>query len=259
MATVLAETEAPTLAQDVVRSLLENFDCQPVLFVGAGLARRYIQAPDWEGALRHVLSTLPNNGVTYEYLAQKFSGDKVLIGTAVSELIFEFAWGSGKDQFPEELRLSKDKSVFLKHVLAEHLKSLTPDTITGSGDEHAAEIAALGAIRPHALITTNYDSMLEKLFEGYESIIGKSVLRYNLNAYGEVYHIHGSVDLPETMVVTKDDYDAWSEESKYFAAKLLTYFAEHPVFIFGYGLGDPNVQTVLQDIGKICGRRCRTY
>ena len=93
--------------------------------------------------------------------------------------------------------------------------------------------------------------MLEGMFEGYESIIGKSVLRYNLNAYGEVYHIHGSVKSPDTMVLTKEDYDTWAEESKYFAAKLLTYFAEHPVFIFGYGLGDPNVQTVLLDIGKI--------
>lgn len=93
--------------------------------------------------------------------------------------------------------------------------------------------------------------MLETLFDGYEGIIGRNVLKYNLNAYGEVYHIHGSVSFPETMVITKEDYETWSEDSKYFAAKLLTYFAEHPVFIFGYGLGDVNVQTVLQDIGKI--------
>jgi hypothetical protein len=31
----------------------------------------------------------------------------------------------------------------------------------------------------------------------------------------------------------------------------LTYFVEHPVFIFGYGLGDPNVRTLLRDIGRI--------
>lgn len=34
-----------SLVRQVVESLLENFDCQPVLFVGAGLARRYIAAP----------------------------------------------------------------------------------------------------------------------------------------------------------------------------------------------------------------------
>ena len=72
-----------------------------------------------------------------------------------------------------------------------------------------------------------------------------------MDAFQEVYHIHGSIDSPTTMVITTDDYNVWAEESKYFAAKLLTYFAEHPVFVFGYGLGDPNVQTVLRDIGSI--------
>ena len=33
--------------------------------------------------------------------------------------------------------------------------------------------------------------------------------------------------------------------------KLLTYFAEHPVFIMGYGLGDPNVKSILKDIGEL--------
>lgn len=244
-------TDEKGVAHEAISSLLENFDCQPVLFVGAGLARRYIGAPDWEGALRIALEGLPDPKPNYEYLSQKFGGDKVLIGTAIGDMVFEWAWGPGKTHFLKDLFASSDKSVFLKQVLADHLIGITPAEVTGNDEDLAAEIKALRTIRPHALITTNYDNMLESMFEGYESIIGKSVLRYNLNAYGEVYHIHGSVNNPETMILTKDDYDAWSEESKYFAAKLLTYFAEHPVFVFGYGLGDPNVQTVLQDIGKI--------
>lgn len=239
------------VAHEVVSSLLENFDCQPVLFVGAGLARRYIDAPDWEGVLRRILDILPEPKVTYEYLAQKFANDKVLIGSALSDAVFEWAWAEGKAHFPEVLFESGNKTVFIKHIVSEILVGLTPDEIQSADETLAQEIAALITIRPHALITTNYDKMLKRMFDGYEGIVGKNVLKYNLNAYGEVYHIHGSVDIPESIVLTKDDYDAWSEESKYFAAKLLTYFAEHPVFIFGYGLGDPNVQTVLQDIGKI--------
>jgi len=245
------ESGKQTTVKGIVGSLLENFDCQPVLFVGAGLSRRYIDAPDWEGALRLALAKIPSASVTYEYLSQKFSDNKIQIGSAIADLIFEWAWSSGKSEFPDGLYSSKDKSIFFKYVLSQHLISITPEQISGNSKEHAAELAALSTIRPHAIITTNYDNMLENIFPGYESIVGKSVLRYNLNAYGEVYHIHGSVDAPETMVITEGDYLLWSEESKYFAAKLLTYFAEHPVFIFGYGLGDPNVQTVLEDIGKI--------
>jgi len=131
------------------------------------------------------------------------------------------------------------------------LKEITPDNVISSNASYKDEFAALQAIRPHAVITTNYDNTMESIFSGYEAIVGKQVLRYNLNAYGEVYHIHGSVDDPATIVINKDDYDIWHRESKYFAAKLLTYFAEHPVIIFGYSLTDTNVRTVLEDIGAI--------
>ncbi len=92
--------------------------------------------------------------------------------------------------------------------------------------------------------------MIEQILDGYESIVGSNVLKYNLNAYGEVYHIHGSVVDPTTMVLVESDYKDWDKNSKYFASKLLTYFAEHPIFIFGYALSDPNVRTVLGDIGR---------
>src|SRR5690606_15235624 len=72
-----------------------------------------------------------------------------------------------------------------------------------------------------------------------------------LNSFGEIFHIHGMTSDPASLVLTNTDYDNWHKQSRYFAAKLLTYFVEHPVFIFGYGLGDPNVRTLLQDIGRI--------
>jgi hypothetical protein len=165
--------------------------------------------------------------------------------------VFEWAWGPGKKHFPDELYSQPAKSIFLKFMLAEMFKAMTPDDVVSSNEGAKSEFSALRAIRPHAVITTNYDNMLESIFQGYEAIVGKQVLRYNLNAYGEVYHIHGSVDEPQTIVINKEDYDRWSRESKYFAAKLLTYFAEHPVIIFGYSLADTNVRVVLEDIGAI--------
>lgn len=231
-----------------IESLLENFDCQPVLFMGSGMARRYIGTPDWEGVLRAMLAKIPTNSTSYEYLSQKNDNNLIVIGSDISEMIFEWAWKDGKSEFPEDLFLHPSKSIFLKYLLSEMLLESTPDEL---GEEYSEEYEALKAIRPHAVITTNYDTMIEALLPGYEAIIGKQVLRYNLNAYGEVYHIHGSVINPETIIINKDDYNKWNKESKYFAAKLLTYFAEHPVIIFGYSLTDPNVKTVLQDIGAI--------
>lgn len=235
----------------IVTEILENFDCQPVLFVGAGLARRYIGAPDWTGALQYALGFLGKNAPDYSYLIQKHDGNMVAIGTHVGDLIFEWAWSDGKDHFAEELFSSKDRYIFIKALITRHLTDITPDEILPDNPDTKKEIEFLSAIRPHAIITTNYDRMLEAIFVGYEGIVGKGVLRYDINSFGEIFHIHGSVDDPTSLVVTKPDYDNWHEESRYFAAKLLTYFVEHPVFIFGYGLGDPNVQTVLRDIGRI--------
>lgn len=240
-----------TITEQIVGNLLGNFDCQPVLFVGSGLSRRYLGTPDWEGALRYSLDQINQSNVTFDYLRQKHSNDLTLIGSEIAELIFEWAWSDGKDRFPEEIFTTESKSIFLKFLLAEHLSAATPKALGGESDLHAQEFRSLQSIRPHAVITTNYDHLLELIYPGYEPIIGKQVLRYNLNAYGEVYHIHGSVTRPETMIVTRNDYDRWDRESKYFASKLLTYFAEHPVIIFGYSISDKNVRTVLQDIGAI--------
>lgn len=243
--------EAAGLAHQVISGLLENFDCQPVLFMGSGMARRYIGAPDWEGALRQILTKLPKDTPSYEYLAQKYDNDLIAIGSELSELVFEWAWVSGKSHFPEDLFGHNSKSIFLKYMVSEILTEITPKNVVETNTTFSDEFSALQAIRPHAIITTNYDNMLESIFPGYEAIIGKQVLRYNLNAYGEVYHIHGNVDYPATIVINKDDYLRWSRESKYFAAKLLTYFAEHPVIIFGYSLTDTNVRVVSKDIGAI--------
>lgn len=234
-----------------IQGILEEFDVQPVLFVGAGLARRYIGAPDWEGALRYALDQLGTQTQPYSYFVQKFGDDKVKIGTAIGDLIFEWAWGEGKENFDSSLFGGTDRHVFLKAIIAKHLNELTPAGLVAFPHEFEGEIAALRLIRPHAIITTNYDSILEMVFEGYEPIVGRGVLRYDLNSFGEIFHIHGMASDPQGMVLTDQDYANWHKQSRYFAAKLLTYFVEHPVFIFGYGLGDPNVRTLLQDIGRI--------
>ncbi len=92
---------------------------------------------------------------------------------------------------------------------------------------------------------------LEVILEGYESIRGQTILKYNTNSFGEIYHIHGDIADPSSIVFSQKDYDEWQQKKKYVSAKLLTYFAEHPIFIFGYGLHDPNVLSILNDIGEI--------
>jgi hypothetical protein len=166
------------------------------------LARRYIGAPDWEGALRLALNRMGDTVQPYSYFVQKFSDDKVKIGSAIGDAMFEWAWSKGKDQFDPSLFESSDRHIFLKTVIADHLQSIMPSDADKLDAQFKDELSALNLIRPHAIITTNYDSLLETVFQGYEPIVGKGVLRYDLNSFGEVFHIHGISTDAAIIVIT---------------------------------------------------------
>lgn len=234
-----------------IRDVLLNFECQPILFIGSGIPRRYFNAPTWMDLLKIIMSEIPSCNGKFEYYNQKHSGDPIAIGSELSNLVFEWAWGDGKKFFSEELFLKGvNKDCFIKFLVCNYLKKITPESKNESLISNK-EISALSSIRPHAIITTNYDLFLEVIFEGYVPITGQTIIRYNTNSFGEIFHIHGDISDPESIVLTSSDYHDWQEKKKYISAKLLTYFAEHPVFIFGYGLGDQNVKEILRDIGEL--------
>ncbi len=239
------------VADASIRDLLLEYECQPILFIGSGLSKRYFGAPTWRELLEAVFSMMPNGTQRYEYTRQKLDDDPIAIGSELADQVFEWAWTEGRSEFPEAFYASTvSKDCFVKFLACRHLEELTP-LVDDASSEYSSELAALADIKPHAIITTNYDLFLEQVFEGYETITGQSIIRYNTNSFGEIYHIHGDVTEPSTIVLTKGDYEEWSEKKKYVSAKLLTYFAEHPVFIFGYGLGDENVKSIMRDIGEL--------
>ncbi|AEG50720.1 hypothetical protein Sphch_3104 [Sphingobium chlorophenolicum L-1] len=250
-ATADQETSYRQKASDAIRDLLMEFECQPILFVGSGIPQRYFGAPTWRNLLKSLATALPNGEQQFDYLRQKHEDDPVKVGTELSELFFEWAWKEGKSNFPDEFFKSNTrKDTFIKYMACDLLSSMTPPS-TKDIKGFDREISSLSDIKPHAIITTNYDLFLETVFDGYAPVTGQTILKYNTNSFGEIFHIHGDISDPSSIVLTKSDYDEWTERKKYVSAKLLTYFAEHPVFIFGYGLGDDNVKAIMRDIGEL--------
>ncbi len=92
------------------------------------------------------------------YIWQKNEGDLIKIGSEAADLVFEWAWTAGKKKFAADLfDPSLPKSIFIKTMMTEHLETLKGNLIKIKDKHLISEIEAFRLIRPHALITTNYD------------------------------------------------------------------------------------------------------
>ncbi|MBO6920557.1 MAG: SIR2 family protein [Rhizobiaceae bacterium] len=85
------------------------------------------------------------------------------------------------------------------------------------------------------VVTTNYDKLIEKIsgLGDCQSLTpGLPVPRSEKRV--KVYHIHGSVDSPENMILTAEDYFKFTSQESYFSRKLSTMIHENAVVILGY-------------------------
>ncbi|MCP9629608.1 SIR2 family protein [Rhodopseudomonas palustris] len=231
-----------------IQDLLNGTGTRPVLFLGSGVTRRYLGAPSWLELLIAISAKAGMTGDQYNFIAQKAGNNPAVIGSFLVDPIHEWAWSTGKNYFPAEyFTASTEKAIFLKHLAAEHLKSFGPLPATHPLTD---EIELLKKIAPHAIITTNFDTFVPDLFAGFEAVVGEQIIPMSMSIMGELYQIHGSVADPSTLVLTQEDYDRFMKKRRYISSKMMTYFAEYPVFILGYGLGDANVNAIISDLGE---------
>lgn len=236
-----------------VAKIIADASCQPILFVGSGFTKRYAKGPNWEELLGLLAEGCPLIDKPFAYYKQANGNDLTKIGSVFSQLYHEWAWNAGKKEFPiEYFKANAPSDIFLKHKVAELLVGLGADEKGSYGsDELDSEIAALKSISAHAIVTTNYDEVIEPLFPDYERIIGQQIMRKPYLAIGEIFKIHGCRSDPETIVINEADYKRFEEEHMYLSAKLLTYFIEHPLVFIGYRANDPNIKKILSDVDRM--------
>ena len=85
----------------------------------------------------------------------------------------------------------------------EILKDIGPTRGSSGSVELDAEISVLKAMSPHAIVTTNYDELIEPLFPAYERVIGQTILRHPYLSIGEIFKIYGCVSKPTSLVLFK--------------------------------------------------------
>lgn len=238
------------LTGDIV-ACIQHMACQPIVFIGSGLSRRYFSGPSWDELLNYLAANCPEINKDYAYYKQTV-GDSIDIGEQFAQSYLDWAWGTGKSQFPTELFSSgMSRQIYIKYHVSEFLKKHTPKSLGDINDPNLkAELLHLQQIRPHSIITTNYDQLLELIFPEYTPIIGQKIISSSAISFGEIFKIHGCVSQPDSIVLTRTDYDEFTKKKKYLSAKLLTYFSEHPLVFIGYSASDPNIRAILSDIDE---------
>lgn len=98
------------------------------------------------------------------------------------------------------------------------------------------------------VVTTNYDKLMEELCGATDcQSLAPGLPIPRSSARVKVYHVHGSIDVPTSMVVTSDDYFKFFNSQSYFSRKLSTVLHENTVIILGYSLGDTNLKAIISD------------
>jgi hypothetical protein len=260
---VLVNEKAREDIINAVGSVIESANRYPFLFVGSGLSKRYLGTPSWEPLLRELSEktigpqeymrlsararTAERRGETdsaLPYLAQ-------LMEDPINDcIVTDEAFSSFRAAHNSELLAGiSPMRMFIADMLA-------AANIVNPTDRELRELVRAGKDRVSGVITTNYDRLCETIFPDFTPYVGQDGLIFRDPCYSrEIYEIHGSVNDPDSLVITESDYREFDRKSKYLAAKMLTVFMEYPIVFLGYSISDQNVRKILGEVCQCVGPR----
>lgn len=273
-----------------MQRILRKTNKKPMFFIGSGLSRRYLELPNWEGLLNKLSNEVNCNydvikkvcNEENEKIAQELEyyffrqadyesvekgNHRMFLRNYIAKFIKQYSdkykekYDFGNiDEFREDI-IKKlydiggnfDKSdSFIISEQAKLYDEIACD-ISDASDirKKMIEILELSKTNPKAIITTNYDTLLEDfIFKGRCDVqVGQEwFLSGGENTEenrSNLYKIHGCITKPDTIIITKEDYDGFFNKSKYLYSKILTMFWEYPVIFIGYSISDRNIKDIL--------------
>lgn len=231
------------------KEIVKSFPSTPFLFVGSGLTRRYLGLPNWDGLLEHFARKLKDDKYTYKSYLSKANNDRPFAATLIED-DFNKRWFDDINfrTKSENVENAVDHGVTpFKAEVAYYIKQFNE-----LNELYTNEINLLSYLSKQNIsgfITTNYDNFLESITTDYKTFIGQEQLIFSpIQQMAEIFKIHGSADVPQSIILTKSDYEKFDTASTYLVAKLMTIFVENPIIFIGYSIGDKNIQNIIKDI-----------
>ncbi|MCK9330573.1 MAG: SIR2 family protein [Candidatus Cloacimonetes bacterium] len=112
--------------------------------------------------------------------------------------------------------------------------------------------------------TTNYDLLIERTFKKINKVVDVKIVHDDLsnNIYNRdvvLYKIHGDARNPNDAVLTRDDYEEFSEKRGFFIDKLIGELVSSTFLFIGYSFSDPNFERILSKIRIKLSNNSRTH
>ncbi|WP_420262542.1 SIR2 family protein, partial [Morganella morganii] len=216
-----------------IQEFVSKFKNHPVLFIGTGFSLRYLtHSYSWDNLLSHISFELTGNPeFYYDIKAESEINGEYRYDILATKLESEFNTILSKERdgkfkdindiFYEKMKDGIKTSRF-KIYISSLLKKLEIKP------EMQNEIDSLIKTRKNigSIITTNYDQLIEALFD-FSPLIGNNILLSN--PYGSVYKIHGCTSDYNNIIITEDDYNKFNNKYELIRAQLLSLFIHNPI------------------------------
>ncbi|ELY2739241.1 SIR2 family protein, partial [Cronobacter dublinensis] len=210
-----------------INDFVSNYRNHPVLFVGTGFSLRYLTtAFSWDSLLKKVVVDLTENVEEYFDIRYRYQNNGTTNYEKVAsdiEVMFNTALAEdrhGRFSFiNDEFYLDMEKGGNGRSRFKMYLAHLLGDTSLKEGVDEEIRLLTKARKNIGSIITTNYDLLIEQIFE-FSPLIGNNILLSN--PYGSVYKIHGCVSDSEGMIITEDDYDNFHQKYELIRAQLLS-------------------------------------
>jgi len=212
----------------------------PVLFVGAGMSMNAVADESWKE--REPYRLVPPRALSWKALAADLRARLTHIGEAdeadalwIAEL-YEKAYG--------------------RDALLEAIERAVPDRLLKPSRIHSA----LFLVRWHSILTTNYDTLLQRASSRaqslHECVRDVDLVTSNSGSGGnlELIHLHGRIDQRDSVVITLEDYRRYPVSRPGMLAKVRQLFLQHPILFVGVGATDPNFIQWSGWVADIVGR-----
>lgn len=237
-----------------LENLRENNEF-PIIFIGSGITQRYFKnAPTWDNLLREIWDEV---GVDQTYFSR------------YNELSEE----CGNDNFTTYINLADElEKIYNQAFFDKKLKidGLTPESAhynrISPFKKRIASIFSSLEIKSEAnkeiesffkmlkkarmIVTTNYDTFIENKLNDINIKVGNKGLFEPSDMLNELYKIHGSIEDPNSIVITSKDYENMERASAIVNAKILSQLTLSPIIFFGYSLTDQNIRSLLEDLSN---------